>query len=172
MGSITSVRAIHFGKALCDCEFHVARTIVYIPPPSSLYPLSTYWRSRECHNIVHGCFSSFPRMYLSEWGEHIMLSNQYITCSTTVWFILKQTHKEMRVPSWRLFPGGRHELWWKVVLGNHTSSTAHWDALCSYDCEWRITEGEHKFNTGALLQHSKVINPPAKKFRLGSNQSN
>ena len=107
---------------------------------------------------------------LSEWAEHIMLSNQYITCSTTVWFILKQTHKEMRAPSWRLFPG-RHELWWKDVLGNYTSSTAHWDALCSYDCEWRITEREHKFNPGALWQHSKVISPPAKNFRLGSNQS-
>ena len=33
------------------------------------------------------------------------------------------------------------------------------------------SQREHKFNTGALLQHSKVINPPAKKFRLGSNQS-
>ena len=110
---------------------------------------------------------SFSGVHLSEWVEHIMLSNQYTTCSTTVWFILKQTHEEMRVPSC----GGRHELWWTVVLGNHTSSTAHWDAPCSYDYEWRITEREHKFNTGAPLQHSKVINPPAKKFRLGSNQS-
>ena len=113
--------------------------------------------------VLYACHLS----YLSEWVEDIMLSNQYTTCSTTVWFILKQTHEEMRVPSC----GDRHELQWKVVLGNHTSSTAHWDAPCSYDYEWRITEREHKFNTGAPLQHSKVINPPAKKFRLGSNQS-
>ena len=59
MGSNTSVRAIHFGKTLCDCEFHVARTIDYIPPPSFLYPLSIYWRSRESHNIVNGCFSTW-----------------------------------------------------------------------------------------------------------------
>ena len=78
----------------------------------------------------------FSRMYLSEWVEDIMLSNQYTTCSTTVWFSLKQTHEEMRVPSC----GGRHELQWKVVLGNHINSTAHWHALYSCDYEWRITE--------------------------------
>ena len=263
------MRAIHFCKTLCDCEFHVARTIVYIPPPSSLHALTNYWRSRECHNIVYGCFSTwgltlvphctlfvcnsyvmclctsppvhsipytvsssisvtvsaallaialcksdiwlqsgkigeYPTkhiqgavsmlscflvahwfvitqanndkctcftmagchtvltpiekqsgqqvpyachlLYLSEWVEDIMLSNQYTTCSTTVWFILKRTHEAMRVPSC----GGRHGLQWKVVLGNHINSTAHWHALYSYDYEWRITEREHKFNTGAL----------------------
>ena len=60
-------------------------------------------------------------LYLSEWVEDIMLSNQYTTCLTTVSFILKQTHEEMRVPSC----GCRHELQWKVVLGNHINSTAH-----------------------------------------------
>ena len=113
--------------------------------------------------VLYACHLS----YLSEWVEDIMLSNQYTTCSTTVWFILKQTHEEMRVPSC----GGRHELQWKVVLGTHTSSTAHWHALYSYNYEWRITEREHKFNTGALLQCSKVINPPGKRIRLCSNQS-
>ena len=92
--------------------------------------------------VLYACHLS----YLSEWVEDIMLSNQYTTCSTTVWFILKQTHEEMRVPSC----GGRHELQWKVVLGNHINSTAHWDALYSYDYEWWITEREHKFHTGAL----------------------
>ena len=114
-------------------------------------------------------------LYACHFPECICLNGVNISCypinTSPVWFILKQTHKEMRVPSWRLFPGGRHELWWKVVLGNHINSTAHWDALYSYDLEWRITEREHKFNTGALLQCSKVINPPGKRIRLCSNQS-
>ena len=33
------------------------------------------------------------------------------------------------------------------------------------------SEREHKFNPGAPLQHSEVIDPPANQFRLGSNQS-
>ena len=81
MWSNRSVRAIHFGKTLCDCEFHVARTIVYIPPPSSLYPLSTYWRSRECHNIVHGCFSTWGLTLCTT--LHIFVCNSYVMCLCT-----------------------------------------------------------------------------------------
>ena len=74
MGSITSVRAIHFCKTLCDCEFHVARTIDYIPPPSSLHPLSTPWRSRESHNIVHGCPSTWAwTMQVQDYVPHCTL---------------------------------------------------------------------------------------------------
>ena len=68
-------------SSLCDCEFHVARTIVYIPPPSSLYPLSTYWRSRECHNIVHGCFSTWGLTLCTT--LHIFVCNSYVMCLCT-----------------------------------------------------------------------------------------
>ena len=80
-GSITSVRAIHSCKTLCDCEFHVARTIDYIPPPSSLYPLSTYWRSRECHNIVHGCFSTWGLTLVPHCT--LFVCNSYVMCLCT-----------------------------------------------------------------------------------------
>ena len=86
MGSITSVRAIHFCKTLCDCEFHVARTIVYIPPPSSLYTLTNYWRSRECHNIVHGCFSAWVwTMQVQNYVQHctLFVCNYYVRCLCT-----------------------------------------------------------------------------------------
>ena len=86
MGSITSVRAIHFCKTLCDCEFHVARTIVYIPPPSSLYPLSTYWRSRESHTIVHGCPSTWAwTMQVQDYVRHctLFVCNPYVMCLCT-----------------------------------------------------------------------------------------
>ena len=86
MGSITSVRAIHFCKTLCDCEFHVARTIDYIPTPSSLYPLSTYWRSRESHNIVHGCPSTWAwTMQVQDYVPHctLFVCNSYVMCFCT-----------------------------------------------------------------------------------------
>ena len=86
MGSNTSVRAIHFGKTLCDCEFHVARTIVYIPPPSSLYSISTCWRSRECHNIVHGCFSAWVwTMQVQDYVQHctLFVCNSDVMCLYT-----------------------------------------------------------------------------------------
>ena len=86
MGSITSVRAIHFCKTLCDCEFHVARTIDYIPPPPSLYPLSTYWRSRESHNIVHGCPSTWAwTMQVQDYVPHctLFVCNSYVMCFFT-----------------------------------------------------------------------------------------
>ena len=81
MGSITSVRAIHFCKTLCDCEFHVARTIDYIPPPSSLYTLTNYWRSRECHNIVHGCFSTWGLTLVPHCT--LFVCNSYVMCLCT-----------------------------------------------------------------------------------------
>ena len=86
MGSITSVRAIHFGKTLCDCEFQVARTIDYIPPPSSLYPISTSWRSRESHNIVHGCPSTWAwTMQVQDYVPHctLFVCNSYVMCLCT-----------------------------------------------------------------------------------------
>ena len=86
IGSNTSVRAIHFCKTLCDCEFHVARTIDYIPPPSSLSTLSTYWRSRESHNIVHGCFSTWAwTMQVQDYVPHctLFVCNSYVKCLCT-----------------------------------------------------------------------------------------
>ena len=81
MGSNTSVRAIHFGKTLCDCEFHVARTIVYIPPPSSLYPLTICRTSKESYNMVNGVFPH----ELAQYVPHCTLSvcNSYVMCLCT-----------------------------------------------------------------------------------------
>ena len=67
-------------------KFHVARTIDYIPPPSSLYPLSTYWRSRESQNIVHGCPSTWAwTMQVQDYVPHCTLSvcNSYVMCFCT-----------------------------------------------------------------------------------------
>ena len=88
MGSITSVRAIHFCKTLCNCEFHVARTIDYIPPPSSLYPISTSWRSRESHNIVHGCFSTWA------WTMQVQSYVPHCTClsANLMWCVCVPVH--------------------------------------------------------------------------------
>ena len=76
------MRAIHFCKTLCDCEFHVARTIDYIPPPSSLYPLTNHWRSRESHNIIHGCFSTYAGPELCT-TLHLFVCKSHVMCLCT-----------------------------------------------------------------------------------------